>query len=216
MRALIVLGGDPPSEALLGRCVREADLTIAADSGLAAFDGTSLLPDLLVGDMDSIAPQVLRRYEGRLPQHRLNCIKDDTDGVDALDWAIAQGATQITLLGALGGRLDHALANLMLLVRTQRKGGFAEILGEHEHIFRVDGQAVLTNARGDTVSLIPLGEARGITLQGFYYPLHDHTLTSDYPLGVSNVVTADEALVSVREGDLLLFHHLSLGEKQKR
>ena len=130
MRALIVLGGDAPGAALLESCMRDADLVIAADSGLAAFDAAGLEPDLLVGDMDSVPPEILRKYEGRLQERRLNCIKDDTDGVDAMDIAIAQGAETIRLLGALGGRLDHALANVMLLVRAHRKGVKAEILSE--------------------------------------------------------------------------------------
>ena len=205
MRALIVLGGEAPEPALLAACAGQADLTIAADSGLAAFDAAGLAPDLLIGDMDSIDPALLERY-GNLPQERLCCVKDDTDGVHALDTAIARGAKRITLLGALGGRLDHALANLMLLVRAHRAGAFAEILGEGVRVIRVPGEAVLHGAKGDTVSFLPLGDARGVTLTGFFYPLDRHDLHSDYPLGVSNVVTQDEASVSVQDGDLLMFH----------
>lgn len=207
MRALIVLGGDAPGAALLESCMRDADLVIAADSGLAAFDATGLEPDLLIGDMDSVPPQVLAKYEGRLPERRLNCIKDDTDGVDALDIAIEKGAEMITLLGALGGRLDHALANVMLLVRAHRKGAKAEILSESVRISRVDGYAALSGAKGDTVSLLPLGRAEGVTLRGFFYPLEGKTLESDHPLGISNVVTDDQAEVEAESGDLILFHY---------
>ncbi|MDO5378046.1 MAG: thiamine diphosphokinase [Clostridia bacterium] len=208
MRALIVLGGDKPGAALLGGCMKNSDLVIAADSGLAAFDEAGLAPDWLVGDMDSVSAQIRERYNGRVKERRLNCIKDDTDGVDALDMAMDAGATEITLLGALGGRLDHAMANLMLLVRAHGRGVRAEILSEAVRIIRVDERAVLTRAKGDTVSLVPLGEARGVTLRGFFYPLTEHTLRSDYPLGVSNVVTQEEAVVLVREGDLILFHYI--------
>lgn len=207
MRALIVLGGEAPGRGLLAACARQADLTIAADSGLAAFDAAGLMPDLLIGDMDSIDPALLARCEG-VPQERLRCVKDDTDGVHALDSAIARGADRITLLGALGGRMDHALANLMLLVRAHRAGAFAEILTDRVRIIRVPGEAVLRGAKGDTVSFLPLGDARGVTLTGFFYPLSGHDLHSDYPLGVSNVVTQDEARVSVKSGDLLMFHNL--------
>ena len=207
MRALIVLGGDAPGRELLERCMRESDLTIAADRGLCAFSGTELLPDLLIGDMDSVPADVLARYEGRVPARRLECIKDDTDGVDALDYAIGQGAREITLLGALGGRLDHALANVMLLVRASRRGVRAQLLGERVRIARVEGEEIIEDAVGDTLSLLPLGHARGVTLTGFFYPLFDHTLASDYPLGVSNVITERTARVRVLEGDLILFHH---------
>ena len=207
MQALIVLGGDAPGRALLESCMRDADLVIAADSGLAAFDAAGLEPDLLVGDMDSVPADVLEKYAGRIPEHRLNCIKDDTDGVDALDMAIARGAVKITLLGALGGRLDHALANVMLLVRAHRKGAKAEILSESVRISRVDGYASLSGAKGDTVSLLPLGRAEGVTLKGFFYPLDQAALESDYPLGISNVVTDDQAEIKADSGDLILFHY---------
>ena len=209
MRALIVLGGDAPGAQLLAQCMQDSELTIAADSGLAAFDAAGLMPDLLVGDMDSVDAGVLARYEGRMPEHRLCCIKDDTDGVDALDMALAKGATEITFLGALGGRLDHALANLMLLVRAHKKGAKARILSETACIERVDGEAVLRGAKGETVSFLPLGTAAGVTLTGLFYPLSNHTLTSDYPLGVSNVVTQDEARASVEAGDLIMFRHFA-------
>ena len=207
MQALIVLGGDAPGRALLESCMRDADMVIAADSGLAAFDAAELEPDLLVGDMDSVPADVLEKYAGRIPEHRLNCIKDDTDGVDALDMAIARGAEKITLLGALGGRLDHALANVMLLVRAHRKGAKAEILSESVRISRVDGYASLSGAKGDTVSLLPLGRAEGVTLKGFFYPLDQAALESDYPLGISNVVTDDQAEIKADSGDLILFHY---------
>ena len=207
MQAVIVLGGDAPGAKLLESCMRDADLVIAADSGLAAFDAAGLEPDLLVGDMDSVPADVLEKYAGRIPEHRLNCIKDDTDGVDALDMAIARGAEKITLLGALGGRLDHALANVMLLVRAHRKGAKAEILSESVRISRVDGYASLSGAKGDTVSLLPLGRAEGVTLKGFFYPLDQAALESDYPLGISNVVTDDQAEIKADSGDLILFHY---------
>ena len=207
MQALIVLGGDAPGRAMLESCMRDADLVIAADSGLAAFDAAGLEPDLLVGDMDSVSADVLEKYAGRIPEHRLNCIKDDTDGVDALDMAIARGAEKITLLGALGGRLDHALANVMLLVRAHRKGAKAEILSESVRISRVDGYASLSGAKGDTVSLLPLGRAEGVTLKGFFYPLDQAALESDYPLGISNVVTDDQAEIKADSGELILFHY---------
>ena len=186
------------------------------DRGLEAFDAAGVEPNLLIGDMDSIEPDILARYEGKLEERKLNCIKDDTDGVDALDVALKRGATDITFLGALGGRLDHAIANVMLLVRAHRQGAKARILSEDAEIWRVDGETVLRGMKGETISLLPLGEAEGVSIEGCFYPISDYTLTSDYPIGVSNVVTADEARVSVRKGDLILFRYQNIhghGEK---
>lgn len=216
MRTLIVLGGDAPQEELLRACAKEADLTIAADRGLEAFDAAGIEPDMLIGDMDSIRPDILAKYEGRLEERKLNCIKDDTDGVDALDIALKRGATEIVFLGALGGRLDHAIANVMLLVRAHRRGAKARILSEDTEIWRVDGETVLKGMKGETISLLPLGEAEGVTIEGCFYTISDYRLTSDYPIGVSNVVMADEARISVQKGDLILFRYQKIhghGEK---
>ena len=208
MRALIVLGGDLPSPPLLRRCASEAELTIAADRGLEAFEAAGVLPDLLLGDMDSVSAGTLARREGSTEMERLPCEKDDTDGGHAMEVALSRGATEITILGALGGRMDHALANLMLLMRAHEGGAFAQILDERVRIVRIDGEIALHGAKGDTISLIPIGTARGVTLSGCYYHAQE-ALTFDFvhPLGVSNVVTKDEASITVREGDLLLFHH---------
>ena len=208
MRALIVLGGDLPSPQLLRRCADEAELTIAADRGLEAFEAAGMLPDLLLGDMDSVSAAALARGEGSTEMERLPCEKDDTDGGHAMEVALSRGATEITILGALGGRMDHALANLMLLMRAHEGGAFAQILDERVRIVRIDGEITLRGAKGDTISLIHIGTARGVTLSGCYYHAQE-ALTFDFvhPLGVSNVVTKDEASITVREGDLLLFHH---------
>jgi len=207
MNVLIVLGGDAPGKALLESCASGADMTIAADRGLEAFASAGLRPDVLLGDMDSVSGETLLQMQENTEIDRLPAIKDDTDGVHALDVAIARGAKHITLMGALGGRMDHAMANLMLLIRAHRAGAKAQIVSESVRIERVDGCCMLHGAKGDTVSLLPLGEAKGVTLTGFFYPLENHDLDSAYPLGISNVVTEDTACVRVREGDLLLFHN---------
>ena len=217
MRTLIVLGGDAPKKELLRTCAEEVDLTIAADRGLEAFDAAGVEPNLLIGDMDSIEPDILAKYEGKLEERRLNCIKDDTDGVDALDVALKRGATEFNQeTGLAAVLLDHAIANVMLLIRAHRQGAKARILSEDAEIWRVDGESVLRGMKGETISLLPLGEAEGVSIEGCFYPISDYTLTSDYPIGVSNVITADEARVSVRKGDLILFRYQNIhghGEK---
>ena len=208
MKALIVLGGDRPGKELLARCCEEADLTIAADKGLEAFESAGIAPDLLLGDMDSVSKETLLRWGGQSEIERLPCEKDDTDGGHAVGVALSRGATEIMILGALGGRMDHALANLMLLCRAHEGGAFAQILSESVRIVRIDKEIEIKDAVGDTISLIPIGTARGVTLEGLYYHSKEE-LSFDFvhPLGVSNVVTADRARIRVREGDLLLFHN---------
>ena len=102
MRTLIVLGGNLPDTDLLRQYITWADLIIAADRGLEAFNHTGFQPDLLVGDMDSVQPEVLDAYESNVPERRLPCMKYDTDGQDELKTAIQRGADDVILLGALG------------------------------------------------------------------------------------------------------------------
>ena len=92
-------------------------------------------------------------------------------------------------------------------VRAARRGVWAEIRAEGVRIVRVNGSYTLAGARGSTISLLPLGTARGVSIRGCYYLIDDYTLESDSSRGMSNVVTADEAVITVREGDLLLFHY---------
>ena len=131
---------------------------------------------------------------GRLPHTAEN------DGVPHRQPRAVGSKTFVDLQRQLPGGRQHQ--------RAHRAGAFAEILTERVRIIRVPGEAVLRGAKGDTVSFLPLGDARGVTLTGFFYPLSGHDLHSDYPLGVSNVVTQDEARVSVKSGDLLMFHNL--------
>lgn len=206
MRALIVLGGDAPGEALLRTEIAKADFTIAADRGLEPFVRWGVMPDAVLGDMDSIDPGVLAAFVAAGGQANiLPRVKDDTDGVAALTLALARGATQITFLGALGGRLDHALGNCMLLVRAANRGAQAQLVSEGERVLLARGRRVISGNIGDTLSLLPLGRARIRALSGLYYPLHDYEMTCDYPIGISNVFTCETAIVDVAEGDVLCF-----------
>lgn len=107
---------------------------------------------MLVGDMDSVSQNVWHGTKAGCRRTRLNCIKNDTDCEYALNLAISRGATEIVLLGALGGRLDHALANLMMVVRAARRGVWAEIRAEGVQIVRINESYTLTGAKGSTVS----------------------------------------------------------------
>ena len=93
----------------------------------------------------------------------------------------------------------------MLLIRAHRLGARAEILAEGLRVCRVPGRMTLDGAKGETVSLLALGAAEGVSLRGFFYPLEGGRMDSGFPLGISNIVTADTAEISVESGDVLLF-----------
>lgn len=205
MNALIILGGDRPSAGLLRTLAGQAELVLCADSGLAAAQAAGVVPDAVIGDMDSVPDEALRRYAQAGNVLRLPCEKDDTDGVAALDEAIRRGAAHVTLTGALGGRLDHALANCMLLVRAYNRGITACIEEDAERVELLRGRREIFGRPGQTFSLLSLGEARIASLTGAHYPLHDYAMSCDHPIGVSNLFEQPVICVDIAQGDVLFF-----------
>jgi thiamine pyrophosphokinase len=133
--------------------------------------------------------------------------KDETDTELALLEAVALGARQITLLGALGGRIDHELANILLLTMPQLAGVDTRIYDGRSYLSIVREHAIVRGGAGDLVSLIPLaGDAKGVITEGLLYPLRGETLRFGPARGVSNVLTGSEARVSLQSGQLLLVH----------
>ncbi|HHX65756.1 MAG TPA: thiamine diphosphokinase [Chloroflexi bacterium] len=206
LHAVIVANGEFAYSDRLLRVVSRADLVIAADGGANWLMDHHRLPDLLVGDMDSVRPETVAalRPDQRIhhPSH-----KDETDTELALIEAVARGATRITLIGVRGGRADHELANLLLLSLPALQGIDVSIYDGLSYLSLIRDERRLQGAAGDTVSLIPLGgNAEGITTEGLEYPLRDETLHVGPARGVSNVMLSDTARVTLRRGLLLLVH----------
>lgn len=172
---------------------------IAADAGLEHLDRAGIVPDLIVGDFDSL---------GKVPEGS-NIIehapeKDDTDMMLAVKEALARGADTIIIYGGLGGRLDHVFANMQTLAFIANQGARGYLVGCGIVCTAIKNGTISFDAdmRG-VVSVFCLGDtARGVDLVGLKYPLSDHTMTCDMPLGVSNEFMGVPSLVSVRDGIL--------------
>ncbi len=184
-------------------------MLIAADSGAATALRLGYIPAYIVGDFDSLDTQLVEQARAS-GSHIISAAveKDETDTELAVQLAIEQGATQITLLGALGGeRFDHAMANVLLLagfdtVPIQIIDGLSTCW-----LLRGPGHTAIDGQIGDLLSLFPLaGDATGIRTQGLYYPLHGETLRFGKPRGVSNELTAEQAEVALENGFLLVIH----------
>lgn len=200
MKALILLGGSGAPEALLREELSSSDLVLCADSGAGHLDALGRLPDILVGDMDSIEPGLLARMEAAgVELFKVDAAKDETDGWLAIDQAIARGATELVLVGAMGGRADHLLGNLMLLLRAARRGVRAFIRDGECEITAVTGSVEINGKVGQTLSILPIGEGVSVRyLDGLQYGTKEPLpLPIDAPVGVSNVMVADVAHVVV-------------------
>ncbi len=186
-----------------------ADIVIAADGGALPLRDAERLPDLVIGDMDSLDPTTLAALAERgVEVRRYAREKDETDLELALLHAAALGATTIDVLGALGGRWDHTLANVALLALPELQGRQTRLLADRQILFLVRDSAALDGQPGDTISLIPLaGAAYGVTTEGLRYPLHDATLGFERGRGVSNVLLEPPGRVSLRAGLLVVVQH---------
>ncbi|MHB8604783.1 MAG: thiamine diphosphokinase [Thermoplasmatota archaeon] len=205
MKIVVVLAGEPPSPQEARRECAGATV-IAADGGANVCAAWGIVPDLVVGDMDSARAEVLDRFarEGaaieRHPRAKLH-----TDGELAVDRALGMGATELVLLASMGGRLDQTLANFGVIARAAARGIRVRALEATGRLSTVVPVAPLELAlpAGTLVSVLALGDrAEGVTLEGFEYALADATLVATDPIGVSNVTKGTTQRVSCARGVL--------------
>ena len=215
MRAVIVAGGDPDTSD--ATWLTDAGLIVAADAGACWLDELGVTPDLLVGDLDSTGSQLVERLSAAgvtIEQHAAD--KDESDAELALARAVELGAETIVILGALSGeRLDHELANLLLLADPAWNGRDIRIVRGTTTV-RVlhGGQSLELQGRpGDMVTLLPVsGDAQGVTTDGLRYPLADEELRFGRSRGLSNVVERAGASVWLKSGTLLVVEIQQQGE----
>ncbi|NLT73968.1 MAG: thiamine diphosphokinase [Chloroflexi bacterium] len=207
-RVVVVLNGRFTHEARLLEWVDSADWVIAADGGANWLDAHGRTPQEIVGDMDSVSPELLQRLAGAGCRiQRYPASKDETDGELALASAFARGPREILVLGALGGRIDHTLANLSLLIMPEGRELNVRIYDGVSTVQIVGPGAEVDGSPGDTVSLIPWGgDAIGVHTEGLQYPLRGETLRFGPSRGISNVLLTSHARVWLSAGRLLLVH----------
>ena len=250
MRALIVADGDVPRRAALDAAWpgwdRDVELIVAADGGWDRAVALGLRPALLVGDGDSLPEARFAELAAAgVPVERSPSAKDESDAELALLAALRRGATEITILGAMGGRrFDHALANVGLLALPDGREARVELLDATARVRLLRAPAVgdgggagvgagggaavgpavgpvaalleLPGAAGDLVSLLPLGvPAEGVTTVGLLYPLLGETLRPGPARGLSNVRITAGASVSLRRGSLLVVETRVVGETKQ-
>lgn len=214
MNAVIFTGGTIDREAVREYFRKEPpDLVVAADRGLEFCFHSDIHPDYIVGDFDSIRPEIIAYYRGQkeIPIDTYRPEKDMTDTDIALEKAVQMGADSIVFFGATGTRLDHTLSNIFNLVLLKERGIRAWILDAHNRICLPPGHELILRREdmyGKYLSLFPVrGEVRGLTIEGFCYPLEDRTLIQgDGGLCVSNQLSpeADEGRIRWESGDLLV------------
>ena len=202
-RCVIVGGGECKSPPYVREWLQPTDFIIAADRGLLHLQAMGIDPHLLVGDFDS--------YSGQ-PPGELECValpkeKDDTDMLYAARLGLERGYEKFLLLGGMGGRLDHTMANLSVLCFLKRQGCHG-LLADQGCVAQMVCKEEIKLERTGALPYMSVfafdGAADGVTLRGVKYPLEEARLTGDYPIGCSNEIVDEFAYVRVKQGMALV------------
>lgn len=182
------------------------DIIICCDGGIRHTKKLKILPDYILGDLDSAPKELVEYYKS------LNVIfkivsskKDETDTEMGINFAIELGAKYIDLYGCIGTRFDHTLGNANNIMIALKKGVKAKIINEYNSIQLIDKSIILTGKKGQIVSLIPLTtEVTGIVTENLEYPLNNEVLSIGASRGISNVMSQDKASITIQSGYLFV------------
>ena len=209
MKALILVNGELNSPGVLRRRIRAEtfDLVLGADRGARYAKTLNVTLDAVIGDLDSL-PDSARQSIGNVEFISYPSGKNETDLELALLYAKEQGAERIVIIGAMGGRMDMTIGNIMLITNTSFSSCRIEVWhGEQTGwVIKPPGEDI-SGRLGDTFSFIPLGgNASGITTEGLAYPLKGAELPSGSVRGISNLLEKSSAHVKLLNGLLLAVH----------
>ncbi len=185
------------------------EIIIGVDSGLDFLYQNAIMPTHIVGDFDSVKPEVIAYYkhETDVPIREFNPVKDASDTEIAVRLAIELGVKELWILGATGTRLDHVWANVQVLKIPHDVGVKAYILDKCNRISLVEKELCLSKEKsfGPFFSVFPLGsEVKGLSIEGAKYPLKDYTLCPYGSLTVSNQFVGEEVRITFPEGIIIL------------
>jgi len=213
MKAYIIANGDVFQSKI---DIPKIGMFIAADGGGRHCLNLGLTPDVIIGDFDSLTDQEISQLESdgvKMIQYPFD--KDETDLELALDYARAQGASEITMYGMLGGRWDMTICNIMLLASPRFSKVKFHVIDRNTEMFVLRGsETLIINGKpGDSISVIPLGgDILGLSYEGLKWQLSDANLAFGSPRGVSNQFTNGTAQIKLEDGvALLVVNHLSPG-----
>ena len=206
-RAIIFLNGYlQGNKEFYHNYIAPQDTIFCADGGARYAYQLNLMPDLILGDLDSLDEEIIEFYK----KHEVNfeefpVEKDKSDTELLLETVINKDYDEIILLAALGKRFDHALANLYLLEGYFKADQELKIVTPNNYLKVIKDKKTIRDKTGQTVSFLPLSKkVEGVLLKGFKYELENGDLVRGQTLGLSNLIQSDAALVEIKEGTLLM------------
>ncbi|HEY4003222.1 MAG TPA: thiamine diphosphokinase [Candidatus Xenobia bacterium] len=205
---VVVAGGEPCPPEFLRHQVGPGTRLVAADRGAAYALAAGVVPDEVLGDFDSLEAAVVSDLRQRgVPLHAYRPDKDQSDLELVLDHVLEGPVTELVVLCALGGRLDHLLTNAGVLLSARRHNVSCRVLSPETSLFYVVGDEPVEGTGGDWVTLLAMSDAvEGIWSSGLKYPWRGETLVRGSSLGLSNELLAEGAHIRAESGDLLVVH----------
>lgn len=204
----IIISGGNITEEFTRKVVsnKEYKNIISVDKGLEILDKCNIKPNYIIGDFDSLNKDILKKYldDKKIKIIELNPEKDYTDTHMAIKLAIELNSTNITIIGAIGTRIDHTLANIHIMKEALEKNISCEIINENNNIKLINKSTIIKN-NYPYISLIPLtSKVSGITLKGFKYSLNNAIMKIGESVGISNELVEENATIEIKDGILII------------
>ncbi len=210
MEGCLLIGGKAPSKKDMEGLFRPWDVVVAADSGLSHAASLGLYPDEIIGDFDSVSPELLEQYPD-LIQHRHKRDKDETDTELGIDLLRDRGADTIHVIGGGGGRLDHLYAIISLFHRDNPPDHWYT---HREHISLISGTADIKTVPGRRLSFFPVGmQTAEMSTEGLKWPL-DRLSWKPGDFGISNIALDDHIEIKMKSGRLIMIYDLGPEDRQ--
>jgi len=207
-KAIIFVNGELNHPEKVRHFLNKKDYLIAVDGGLRHLIALDMIPNLVVGDLDSITPEMFKFIKrNQIPKLQLDIHKNETDLEIAIQTAFELDYKEILLVGALGNRLDHTLENMFILTKPIWENINFTITDGTQDVFLIRSEKSFLGKIDDVVSLIPLSNVvSNVTTEGLYYPLLNENLFRDHARGISNLMVSNEVKIQIKSGILICFH----------
>ena len=207
MKALIVANGTINNINILKTLKEEYDFILAADGGTNHCVRAGILPDLIMGDLDSISVETLKISEAKnIPIEKFPVKKDSTDTELSIDYLIDKGYKDISLVGVIGSRMDHSLGNILLLTKLNDEKIKGKIIDENNIIYLIDDRLTLEKSVDSYVSILHITNSGiNISLKGFEYELQHTDVKFASTFCISNKIIEEEGMITLHRGKALVF-----------
>lgn len=205
MKVLLVSSGTIEDPQLLKKYSKEVDYILAVDGGSNYCIKNNIIPDMVIGDLDSIEEDILKIInEKNINILKYPVKKNATDSELAIDFLIEKDYKEIILLGSLGSRIDHSLANIYLLEYMLEKNVEGILINEKNIIYLVDNEKIIEKNK-KYISIVPITDnGIEVSLEGFEYPLEKEKIKRGSTLGISNELKEKKGLVKIHKGKALV------------